>query len=67
MVKQTLKKAGFDSSQYAGHSFRIGAATTATACGIQDSLMESSAYLAYVKIPRETLAGVSHRLAIWDR
>ena len=72
-VKQTLKKAGFDSSQYAGHSFRIGAATTAAACGIQDSLIktlgrwESSAYLAYVKIPRETLAGVSHRLAIGDR
>ncbi len=72
-VKQTLKKAGFDSSQYVGHSFRIGAATKAAACGIQDSLIktlgrwESSAYLAYVKIPRETLAGVSHRLAIWDR
>ena len=39
-----------DSHKYAGHSYRIGAATTASLCGIQDSTIkmlgrwQSSAY-----------------------
>ena len=67
-VRAALKAKGFDESKYAGHSFRIGAATTAAAVGLEDSLIktlgrwESSAYLAYVRIPREHLAAVSKRL-----
>ena len=34
MVKSTLQLAGIDPSGYSGHSFRIGAATTAAAKGI---------------------------------
>ena len=68
-VREALKAKGFDESKYAGHSFRIGAATTAAAVGLEDSLIktlgrwESSAYLTYVRIPRERLAAVSRRLA----
>jgi hypothetical protein len=36
LVKMVLAKAGIDCSRYNGHSFRIGAATTALAKGIHE-------------------------------
>ena len=36
-LRYVLKEAGIDCSRYSGHSFRIGAATTAAARGISDS------------------------------
>ena len=68
-VRAALRVKGVDDSKYSGHSFRIGAATTAAAVGVEDSMIktlgrwESAAYLAYVRIPRERLAAVSARLA----
>lgn len=67
-VREALDKAGMDQTCYCGHSFRIGAATTAAARGIEDSVIKtlgrwkSLAYLEYVKIPRDQLAGYSVRL-----
>ena len=66
--RQLLQQAGFDSSLYSGHSFRIGAATTAAANGVEDSTIQtlgrwkSSAYLSYVRIPPENLAALSRSL-----
>ena len=63
VVRSALKKAGMDQSKYCTHSFRIGAATTAAARGIEDSVLktigrwESLAYLQYIRIPRERLTG----------
>ena len=62
-VQLALKEAGCPAEKYAGHSFRIGAATAAGKCGIQDSLIktlgqwESSAYTRYVhkNTPRDTM------------
>lgn len=68
-VRAALTVAGLNASQFAGHSFRSGAATTAAERGIEDSLIKilgrwkSSAYLLYLKIPPERLAGLSSALA----
>ena len=68
-VRRALAAAGIDSSKYAGHSFRIGAASTAARCGLQDSLIktlgrwESFAYTLYVRTSREDLCSVSQVLA----
>ena len=67
-VRTALTAAGIDATRYAGHSFRIGAATTAALRGIQDSLIktlgrwESTAYTVYIRTPRETLCAVSRTL-----
>ena len=67
-MRSALSSAGYDSSLYAGHSFRIGAATTAARRGIQDSLIktlgrwESAAYTLYIWPPRETVCAVSAAL-----
>ena len=64
-VRKALTIAGYNASLYAGHSFRIGAATTAAQQGIQDSLIktlgrwESAAYTVYIRTPPEVLQGVA--------
>ena len=68
-VREALEEAGLDPKKYAGHSFRIGAATTAAARGVEDSVIktlgrwQSSAYLLYVRMPRERLAELSKVIA----
>lgn len=68
-IREALQEAGLDHSKYCGHSFRIGAATTAAARGMEDAVIKtlgrwrSLAYLDYVKIPRDQLAGYSAILA----
>ena len=64
-VREALNAAGIDCKSYAGHSFRIGAATAAGKSGLPPATIqtlgrwESSAYMLYVRMSREELAGVS--------
>ena len=66
---EMLKRIGIDCQKYSGHSFRIGAATTAACQGVQDLLLkkmgrwESVTYQLYVQTPREQLAAVASTLA----
>ena len=69
-IRATLRDIGFtDYAQYSGHSFRVGAATTAAALNVEDSIIQtlgrwqSTAYLLYVRIPREELKGICSTLA----
>ncbi len=68
-VRSALTTAGINAQAYSGHSFRIGAASTAAAKGVEDALIqilgrwESTAYMRYVKLPREQLASITQRLA----
>ena len=67
-VRSGLASAGLDLSRYNGHSFRIGAASTATAAGLPDSLIQtlgrwkSAAFLRYIRIPQDHLATVTRQL-----
>ena len=64
-VRETLSQTGVNEKLYSGHSFRIGAATTAGRKGLSSEKIqtlgrwESSAYLLYIRLPREELSSVS--------
>ena len=67
-LRKVLSSAGLEAKDYAGHSFRIGAATTVAACGFRESTIQmlgrwsSTAYLTYIKTPRDQLAMCSAAL-----
>ena len=67
-IRSALSQAGINTKPYSGHSFRIGAATTAALCGVQDSLIkvlgrwQSSAYQLYIWTPPEVLRGVAKQM-----
>ena len=64
-IREILTSIGLPQHQYAGHSFRIGAATTA---GIEDSTIQtlgrwhSAAFLRYIRTPKTQLAATSASL-----
>ena len=68
-IKKALQEIGLPYESFSGHSFRIGAATTAAKAGIQDSVIQmmgrwsSSAFLVYVRTPRDQLAQFTSTLA----
>ena len=67
-LRSILESVGLPQLAYAGHSFRIGAATTAALAGLEDSLIQgmgrwnSSAFLVYIRTPKEQLAAVAKQL-----
>ena len=68
LLKTALTAAGIDPTRYSGHSFRIGAATTAAANGVSDATIQtlgrwaSDAYLRYIRLPQQSLAQLSAAL-----
>ena len=68
-LRSHLQAAGIDETLYAGHSFRIGAATTASAAGLPSWLIQtlgrwsSHCYRRYIHTSSNALCKVSARLA----
>ena len=68
-MRKALSAVGLQQDQYAGHSFRIGAATAAAQAGLEDSTIKalgrwnSSAFLLYIRTPRHQLASLTQALA----
>ena len=60
-LRNALSQAGINSTHYAGHSFRIGAASTAAAKEVEHSIIkmlecwESTAYTQYIRTLRDSL------------
>ena len=69
VVWQLLTQAGQDPDNYASHSFRIGAATTAAAAGLPSWLIKalgrwsSDAYLTYVRRLHSVIASAPRILS----
>ena len=68
-VQQALSSSGLVGTQFNGHSFRIGAATTASAIGLPDSTIKSlgrwssDAFQGYIRPSPEDLSGVASLMA----
>ena len=67
--KEALSAAGINPARFAGHSFRIGAATTAAQKGLSDSAIKqlgrwkSSAYQRYIKPSPTTLGTLASSIS----
>jgi hypothetical protein len=67
-IREALQASGMDIARFNGHSFRIGATTTAAQAGLPDSLIQtlgrwkSSAFLSYLRMSRSQLTAVTPQL-----
>jgi len=69
-LRLTLAAGGYKPNQYNGHSFRIGAATTAAKASIPDHMIQalgrwsSNCYVRYIQVPKTSLAKAQKAMSI---
>lgn len=68
-LRRILSLLGYSASDYCGHSFRIGASTTAAAAGIEDHMIKmlgrwnSSSYLRYIHVDRSLIRQAQNKIS----
>ena len=68
-LRGALSHLGIDGTHFSGHSFRIGAASTAAHAGFSDSFIQvlgrwkSAAFTTYIRTPVDDLVAASALLA----
>ena len=69
-LRQILGRLGYKENDYCGHSFRIGAASTAAAVGIEDHLIKvlgrwnSSCYERYIRVSKTAINEAQNRMCM---
>ena len=69
-LRSLLLRAGFNDSNYSGHSFRIGAATAAAAAGVEDHVIKelgrwsSDCYVRYIRTDSEIVKKAQEKLSL---
>jgi len=69
ICRTALEKAGILAKDFAGHSFRIGAATTAAISGLEDltiQTLKSTAFKLYVRLDPHYLASLAPTMAVYQ-
>ena len=67
-LKNLLERLGLDNRQYSGHSFRVGAATSCSAAGIEDHLIQtlgrwsSNCYIRYIHTPLSAISRAQRQM-----
>ena len=66
LLRNILARLGYDNCKFSGHSFRIGAATSAAAAGVEDHIIQclgrwsSDCYIRYIKVNSKVLQGAQY-------
>lgn len=61
LLKEALRRSGFNDLLFSGHSFRIGAATSAAAAGVEDHIIKSlgrwnsDCYMRYIRVDKNVM------------
>ncbi|VDI28484.1 Hypothetical predicted protein [Mytilus galloprovincialis] len=65
-LRQLLDTLGYNTVKFCGHSFRIGAATSAAACGVEDHIIQTlgrwslDCYIRYIRTDAKVLKRAQH-------
>ncbi|CAG2198379.1 unnamed protein product [Mytilus edulis] len=67
-LRESLFRLGYNDSKFCGHSFRIGAATSAAAAGVEDHIIQtlgrwsSDCYIRYIRTDPKTVCKAQSRM-----
>ena len=67
-LRLLLEKLGYDVGKFSGHSFRIGAATSTAACGVEDHIIQtlgrwsSDCYIRYIRTSNNVIRKAQHKM-----
>jgi len=68
VLREALARAGYNDSHFSGHSFRIGACTSAAAAGVEDHLLQvlgrwkSGCYTRYIHTPLASISAAQCKM-----